>query len=1237
MKNNTCKDEKLDSKLINYTLIVGIGKLCLRLVAFIIMKLTLRIINKVKNINERILKKINKNDAELDELKTKIMKIKDIIGQGYIERKYVKFKNSKYSKIYKIINNARNKLTSIYLISYVLYSIYTVSTSAKIVEFRLEIYTIRNICIIYNIYKIIYDLFIKNIHIKNTFEIIKYILKIADLKYKKNEITNKITNISLKSFISQSRSKCYYRNDIIVLLKIAIILVTVGTVTSQIKIHYAHKLEHIIEYFNTVFNNDWVHSNIALILQLTFLRLLSNSYCINDKLKINSKLEFNLEQNPPDLYTASSNKLSEEFRLSNYNTKSIININNKMNKKNKNIKDKNRYMSKKEGYRTNTSTIAAESVEKEATIGISEQKKRRRGRPPANNMRELIETDKVRETIECVIQKGDCNRTPQKQETIVKKTQAASARPPKKTKIQLSEIVKQTKTNVSKKKDILNYESDDEIDHDYKKKYIDAIKRLHSVMSNINKLDEETVDVTPNCYENIDSELIYKIINHPKSSDQTRHLLERILTKIQANSAIEDAEKKAYVIICTEYQAYINKHLKQIHILKEAIEYNVPCELDVKWLLKTISESGESIDDSNTLTIIYEIDKKTKLFKRTKAILNDIKCMIEDEQFKNTDKIASYLIKLNSNEMLNDDELTEYYQCKKVFELKKNKAVILWLFQELIEEWELTEEDEMVINQLNEKVLSDTNLDANEIKELDQLMALYIDSVESELEQYDWDCDEFDLTESPKMKRINNANREERTKLIIDHYENLKKILEDNEDYERKFPREFYTVYLEGKTLSTINNNFEERKKKIYEHKKVAEPESCELIKINKEEYVGKFKDEYAADEVDTKKRMIRIRVDNYDDYVKLLTPWSEEIFGGEVIATMAPISELKVQMDVEIDINIDEEKDEIEEKYGLCNIKRIYKSIPNRYKKNDSDAELLLIPTRMVVAEALTIGQYVNAIKNKVYINQTKRSVKFQVDHARCCPRCPSINHAFCRNEQEFCHRCGNNGHRQAKCSNEIRCIRCHRAHYCSSEECKQIRDLTYKKNDYVISVLLGTKLIKNKSEVLDIKYATEATVKEIRNETLDNDGQNNSLTNIELAKLKEELKFEIKSMKDDIEENKNKLIRYELANEQLKEEITKLGNNYNELKTQVATRFQNVEDEVAAVKNTVLAIDNKVDLTKKELMEHQTRSVETVTKNITDTMTELFAKQLLEIRSEPKNAARMIPKSGRRNLLTK
>lgn len=833
-------------------------------------------------------------------------------------------------------------------------------------------------------------------------------------------------------------------------------------------------------------------------------------------------------------------------------------------------------------------------------IKTTEPVKRGRGRPKTTTM----DSSNMIDTINEVIEKANNQNTPIKDNESKKRT-PTKQKQLKRVKIQACETVSEKKQSNSKKRNLVNYDIE-EIDEqpsitNSKKQYINILKKIIN-RSREEKEDEEKMEQEMDEISQINTNLILKILEHPIITIDNRTFLQILNTKLLSNQELCEEEIAKASNIYRQYNDHINKFQIQLKMLKDA-----------KKVLndKSIDDILGGMDEKNIISLdtqirIDEIESKFTLYKKNKTLIDDITEMIQCEEFTESKTIAPLLIKLKENESLNATEISTIDEIKNSYIINKENEALLWLFQTFKEEWQLSDEDNEQISKLNNKVMNKTKLNETENNEIMELIVQFLEDDEEESDEYEWDSDEYSITTSPKAKRINHVTKEERAILVAEHYSKIKKIIDENEDLERNYPREQYTVILQGKCLSLIENDFEDRKKKLFDYKRVADPESCELIMVNKEEYVGKFRDECNIDDFDTKKRMIRIRVDNYDDYIKLLTPWADEIFGGDVIATMVPNPLLKIKIEIETEVNVEEVKEDLEDKYGICNVKRVNKIIQNKTKKKLEEPDLIEIPTKMVIGEALSLHHYINAIKNKIYVNQSKRVVKFCVDHAKCCPKCPSITHSYCKNEEEFCHRCGLKGHRMAKCQNEVRCFRCHRTHYSNSEECKQIRDLTYKNNDYIISVLLGTKIIKNKTEILDLKYASIETIKEISDEN------NCLIVNNDLNKVKEEIKNELKVMKENIAENKIRIEKQEADNEQFRFEIVKLNNNYNDLKTHVNSKFRMVEEELASVKKSVIAIDNKIDNTKKEILESHEKS----SKSIADMMTEMFAKQLIELK---------------------
>jgi hypothetical protein len=98
------------------------------------------------------------------------------------------------------------------------------------------------------------------------------------------------------------------------------------------------------------------------------------------------------------------------------------------------------------------------------------------------------------------------------------------------------------------------------------------------------------------------------------------------------------------------------------------------------------------------------------------------------------------------------------------------------------------------------------------------------------------------------------------------------------------------------------------------------------------------------------------------------------------------------------------------------------------------------------------------------------------------------------------------------------------------------------------------------------------------------------------------------------DIKAYKNRLDNQELINEKFNKEIDKLGNNHKEM----MEKFQEFEDEIVLINKIIKTIENKVESAKDDIMKHQTQNMEVVKKTITDTMKNLFRKQLLELRDD-------------------
>lgn len=74
---------------------------------------------------------------------------------------------------------------------------------------------------------------------------------------------------------------------------------------------------------------------------------------------------------------------------------------------------------------------------------------------------------------------------------------------------------------------------------------------------------------------------------------------------------------------------------------------------------------------------------------------------------------------------------------------------------ELKNELNLTEKEEASIDTIQDKMTTDEQLTIEENKNLEQLLIQYIEYIETQSEDYDWD--EFSVTTSPKTKKLNSA------------------------------------------------------------------------------------------------------------------------------------------------------------------------------------------------------------------------------------------------------------------------------------------------------------------------------------------------------------------------------------------------------------------------------------------------------------------------------------------------
>lgn len=229
---------------------------------------------------------------------------------------------------------------------------------------------------------------------------------------------------------------------------------------------------------------------------------------------------------------------------------------------------------------------------------VTSSKKRKRGRPSLkNNMEIEVTNNKILETIENVVTRGANNKTPQKMmgSAHVKRLD----KPTKKAKIQANEIVKITKANVTRKLDILNYDTNDE----FERVDVEQSNELSKILDSLKYQYKHTDNYEPVAKydDNIDKNLVASMINHPTINEQCKQTLERIMAKINNNEPVNNEDNTSYKKIQTEYRNYTSRFQKQYELLNNNFR-----------LIK------KKINDYIKFMHLLQIDPKTKEYKALK-------------------------------------------------------------------------------------------------------------------------------------------------------------------------------------------------------------------------------------------------------------------------------------------------------------------------------------------------------------------------------------------------------------------------------------------------------------------------------------------------------------------------------------------------------------------------------------------------------------------------------------------
>ncbi|CAF0811981.1 unnamed protein product [Brachionus calyciflorus] len=296
--------------------------------------------------------------------------------------------------------------------------------------------------------------------------------------------------------------------------------------------------------------------------------------------------------------------------------------------------------------------------------------------------------------------------------------------------------------------------------------------------------------------------------------------------------------------------------------------------------------------------------------------------------------------------------------------------------------------------------------------------------------------------------------------------------------------------------------------------------------------------------ENDKKLNKMKVQVENFMDFKKLLGRWPEDSFKCGVTAEPVPPKLVVNILNFEKNNNLEKKAkkiSELETIYVLVNVERVLNS------ENE--------PTNKLKADARSIFDFVKCIKNGIYSDLTSKKHKITPYIIQCkvCKNCGSDNHKFCKLETR-CIRCGSLSHVKENCRNEPRCVNCGDKHMCNSNSCLKLREKTYGINSNVISILEGEGLKTDKNTLI---RKTHNFFEINENQQIDHD-----------RNLEEVIKT---------------LIQKELINDRARadELESKVNKKFSEIESKVDSselKIKGLDAKVCSIDNKVLELDNKI-----------------------------------------------------------
>ncbi|CAF0951752.1 unnamed protein product [Brachionus calyciflorus] len=310
-------------------------------------------------------------------------------------------------------------------------------------------------------------------------------------------------------------------------------------------------------------------------------------------------------------------------------------------------------------------------------------------------------------------------------------------------------------------------------------------------------------------------------------------------------------------------------------------------------------------------------------------------------------------------------------------------------------------------------------------------------------QQYRQDFNHNESTADHKSDEKSTQHRSQLDDIQLDLNTNHTNTLERNHELELKYNRDKYSVVIHGNNIEDYSANIFDRLDELKRCVGVLNPGMILPI-VDK----------------DTEVMSLKVTVNNYHDYLKLIGKWPTNAFKSGVNVEPLPYNLTVVISNVDKDINITSSDTRIrqtEKVYGLTNFERI------RTRDNK--------PTTKLKAQAKSISDYIEVLKKGIYLGITSKRhhVTPNIIYPNVCKKCGNLSHREkeCNNEA-CCLKCGKKQHTKSEC--EAYCTNCTGPHPCNSELCHKIVEKTYSLNKYTLEILLGESIIKKKEEILKV-----------------------------------------------------------------------------------------------------------------------------------------------------------------------